>query len=155
MDESVDVLRDVPQLRPADYLTVTCRCYCGAVRLGTVAVQPLIKGFCSCTNCKRWSGTQLASACYVAPEELRVLHGEENLSLVSLRPSIIRCFCRVCGSPMMHRTAQGVAIHTGTFENQEILKDSRWDPAKGVSIHTEDQTCTLLQDALEKMGAPR
>jgi len=144
----VDIFHDVPPLTESDELVVICRCYCGAVRLGTVATEPLIKGFCSCTNCKRWSGSQIASACYVPPESLRIIQGEEHLGLVSQRPTIVRCFCRGCGSPMAHRTSKGIALHTGTFENQEILADPMWDPARGVAIHTKEQTCALLRNAL-------
>lgn len=58
---------------------------------------------CHCDDCRKVSGAAFNSALVVESAGFRITRGEGLLTAYESSPGKHRCFCRVCGSPVVTR----------------------------------------------------
>jgi len=77
-------------------------CFCGAVRI-EASGEPKGMGYCHCRSCRSWSGGPVNAFTLWAPEDVRVVAGEEQLAAYAKTAMSERQFCKVCGGHVMAR----------------------------------------------------
>jgi hypothetical protein len=82
-------------------------CHCGAVKFEVeTTLSPALR--CNCSLCRR-KGTVMAA---VAPEQFKLLSGEEFLSLYQFNTRTAKhYFCKVCGIYTFHRPRTNPSIY--------------------------------------------
>jgi hypothetical protein len=99
-------------------VVVTGGCLCGGIRfLVDGPFGPVAN--CHCSMCRRAQGCAFATNASVDRAHFRLLQGAELITEYESSPGKMRCFCRVCGSPMYsHRLAapNEVRLRFGTFD---------------------------------------
>ena len=58
---------------------------------------------CHCSMCRKAQGCAFATNASVSTERFRLLQGAEAITEYESSPGKVRCFCRVCGSPIYSR----------------------------------------------------
>jgi hypothetical protein len=98
--------------------SVTGGCLCGGIRF--VVDGPFgVVANCHCTMCRRAQGCAFATNASVARSDFQITKGADLLTEYESSPGKMRCFCRVCGSPIFsHRLAvpKWVRVRFGTFD---------------------------------------
>jgi hypothetical protein len=74
-------------------------CLCQGVTFTVSGVLPPIQ-VCYCSQCRRAQGGPVASNIPVAEAQVSWLTGLELLQRYESSPGKVRCFCKVCGSPL-------------------------------------------------------
>jgi hypothetical protein len=74
-------------------------CLCGGVQyeiLGELSDA----AYCHCSKCRRTLGAAFGTYARVRAGEFLWLSGEDLIATYESSPSVYRCFCRQCGSPL-------------------------------------------------------
>jgi hypothetical protein len=91
-------------------------CLCGAVLF---ALHPPVRNvaICHCRQCARWTGYAVAATA-VAPENLAIRSGADEIKWFSSSTHAERGFCRICGSSLFWKPADGtrIAVLAGTLD---------------------------------------
>ena len=80
-------------------MTIRGSCLCGGVQyeiLGKLCDAAM----CHCSKCRRTLGAAFGTYARVAAGEFQWLSGEDLIATHESSPSVHRCFCRRCGSPV-------------------------------------------------------
>ena len=115
----------------------TLTCHCGAVELAVNLPGDFEAHRCDCSFCRRRGAAVTA----VAVDELRVVRGEENLTLYQWGTKTAKhYFCKTCGIYTHHRRRSNpneYGVNVGGLEgvNPRDLGDIEW--ADGVN-HPSD-----------------
>ncbi len=92
-------------------------CLCGAVQFE-------IKGqinhivHCHCSQCRKAQGSSFATNGIVNSPDFNILSGKEQLTGYESTPGQTKYFCKICGSPIISKTAakpDQVRIRLGTI----------------------------------------
>lgn len=93
-------------------------CLCGAVRY-EVTGELGDAFYCHCQRCRKSSGSVLASNVRIAPQQFRVLAGQDSLkSYFNPASGVTRKFCAECGSQILSERADPpvLALRLGTLD---------------------------------------
>lgn len=121
--EGIDapVLPDLPPLDPPGAPRGSCLCR----RVSYVfESQPLRSYNCHCSRCRRARSAAYAANLFLAIDGLRFTRGEELLDSYKVPEAerFTHVFCRVCGSPMPRRGANGVVVPMGSLDDDPGLR---------------------------------
>jgi hypothetical protein len=107
-DAKSDALVEKPDMKP-----LTGGCLCGRVqyridRAGLGGASPDGKLFgpvanCHCTMCRKAQGGAFGTNASVSTERFALVQGADAITEYESSPGKLRCFCRVCGSPIYSR----------------------------------------------------
>lgn len=97
----------------------TGRCLCGAVQY---EIHGEIRNIvcCHCSECRKAQGSAFATNGIVRSDEFKILSGADALTGYEATPGQIKYFCKICGSPIISKTAsnpQQVRVRLGTIES--------------------------------------
>ena len=104
---------------------ITGGCQCGAVRYESTE-EPMVAGFCQCTNCQKFTGAGHA-ANMLLPEEGFSVTGETATYeyMADSGNQMVRYFCPACGSPV-YGTGSGrpgaVMVRAGGLDDPSIFE---------------------------------
>lgn len=101
-------------------------CLCGAVRY-EIGGAFLMAGHCHCSMCRKAHGAAFATWAFFEPGQFRWTSGEEFLTAHASSANTERCFCKVCGSPL-------VATHGGVV-GEVVLGSVDGDPGVRPAEH--------------------
>ena len=94
-------------------------CLCGAVRFEIHGpIQNIV--YCHCSQCRKVQGSAFAANGNVSADDFRLLCEADALTGYESTPGQTKYFCKVCGSPIMSRTASRpgqVRVRLGTIES--------------------------------------
>ena len=121
--------------------TEKARCHCGAVEIEAVLKQGE-EHFrrCNCSLCRR-KGAVMAA---VALEDLRIVKGEDNLSLYQWNTGVAKhYFCKTCGIYTHHQRRSNpneFGVNTGCLENYDLttLRDVPTGDGAAMSVVEAD-----------------
>lgn len=94
-------------------------CLCGAIAYEVEGeLGPIV--CCHCSMCRKAQGTAFATNAPVEAARFRVVAGEHLLRAYGSSPGKWRCFCSVCGSPILsRRDGSGmVRLRIGTLDSR-------------------------------------
>jgi len=124
--------------------TSSCKCQGVKLRISGDASDPHRgASLCYCESCRKQHATPLYMALYVAPKYVEILQGQELIQdgTRSDKPrfKLVRCFCKVCGSPIMNRIntlpddKPMIGVFPGQFDTpmHELAPD--WQPSRHVN----------------------
>jgi hypothetical protein len=97
---------------------VTGGCLCGGIRYEIDGPFGVVTN-CHCTMCRKAQGAAFATNAPVARDDFHLLKGADLLTEYESSPGKLRCFCRVCGSPIYsYRRADAgtVRVRFGTLD---------------------------------------
>lgn len=97
----------------------TGRCLCGAVRY---QIHGGIRNIvcCHCSECRKAQGSAFATNGIVRTDEFKILSGADALTGYAATPGQTKYFCKVCGSPIISKTAskpEQLRVRLGTIES--------------------------------------
>lgn len=97
-------------------------CLCGDVQFEADSV-PLI-ALCHCSNCRKANGAPFEAGALVPSNAFRLIKGEDLIHAYESSPGVRRCFCRVCGSRVPSRSADGKQyfVPAGLFDDDPGIK---------------------------------
>lgn len=78
---------------------MTGACLCGAVKY-EITGEPMFSAYCHCTRCRRFTGAAAEAAIGVAPDQLTVTQGKDNITRFDPEGWASREFCTTCGSSL-------------------------------------------------------
>ena len=96
-------------------------CLCKAVQY-TVNGDPVWCAHCHCADCRRHSGSAVATFVGVQKEHFTLAAGE--FARIESSPGVLRSFCARCGTPMAYERdeLQGeIHLYLGTLEHPEAI----------------------------------
>lgn len=95
-------------------------CLYGAVRFEiTGGIRNIV--YCHCSQCRKAQGSAFAANGIVQADDFRVVAGQDALKAYESSPGKAKYFCKICGSPIMSRSASRpdqVRIRLGTVESE-------------------------------------
>ncbi|MEO0649252.1 MAG: GFA family protein [Planctomycetota bacterium] len=112
---------------------VTGTCLCGDVHF---RIRGELLGFqyCHCSRCRRFTGSAHAANCFVPPDGVEWLRGENGVGRFQLdaEPGFPTSFCQRCGSslPSLSSTGKYWVVPAGTLNEDPGLRPARsifWD----------------------------
>jgi hypothetical protein len=77
-------------------------CFCGAVQIEATG-EPKAMGYCHCRSCRSWSGGPVNAFSLWAPEDVRIVAGEDSLATYAKTAMSERQYCKQCGGHLMAR----------------------------------------------------
>ena len=80
-------------------MTIRGSCLCGGVQYEILG-EPKDVAYCHCSMCRRALGAAFGAYARVDADEFTWLSGEKLIVTYESSPSVYRCFCRICGSPL-------------------------------------------------------
>lgn len=104
---------------------VTGSCLCKEV---TYAIKGNLGIFqyCSCSRCRKFTGSAFASNLMVSPEDFEWLKGEANVGRYELEGArhFATSFCRTCGSslPWLAQSGKAVIVPAGTLDGDPQVR---------------------------------
>lgn len=96
-------------------------CLCKAVRY-TVDGEPLWCGHCHCADCRRHTGSAVATFIGVKQDQFKLTGGE--FGRIESSPGVYRSFCATCGTPMAYEREElpgEIHLYLGTLEHPEDM----------------------------------
>lgn len=75
-------------------------CFCGAVEI-EVTGEPAGMGYCHCTSCREWSAGPVNAFTLWAPENVRIVKGEEHVRQYNKTENSDRKWCAKCGGHIL------------------------------------------------------
>jgi hypothetical protein len=98
---------------------VTGGCLCGSVRFELNGpIRNIVH--CHCSQCRKAQGSAFATNGVVNAADFSLLSGQDCLAGYESSPGQTKYFCKVCGSPIMSRTAARpglVRVRLGTIDS--------------------------------------
>lgn len=80
--------------------TLTGRCLCREIVYEINGpLGPIVN--CHCRQCRRWHGAVFRTRCTVESKNFRWLQGQELLSEYHSSETVVKTFCRICGSNLI------------------------------------------------------
>ncbi len=107
---------------------VTGGCLCGGIRYRIDGAFGVTAN-CHCTMCRKAQGSAFATNANVARDDFHLLQGADLITEYESSAGKLRCFCRVCGSPIYsYRVAEPavVRVRFGTLDG---------DPGVRAALH--------------------
>ena len=105
-------------------MTITGRCYCGALRYEAVG-EPIFKGQCHCRECQYVSGGQPNMVMGMPESGFTYTEGSPKTFRRSDLPDPVRReFCAECGTHILTRTSRvpgAVLLKVGTFDDPAVF----------------------------------
>lgn len=99
-------------------------CLCGAVAFELELYVPSdadrTVGVCHCAACRRWTGGGPVPFLVTVPERFHVEHGQELLAHYRDQSSLIRTFCRRCGTNLYQDTGLAYFVCAGALDDLEL-----------------------------------
>lgn len=104
------------------------RCLCGAVAFEVQGPVERVS-HCHCSMCRKGHGAAFATYGTVRAAQHRFTQGEAHIGRYVSSPTVERCFCTRCGSPLLwHEPGSGwLAFPLGALE-------TAWQPAQHMHI---------------------
>lgn len=97
----------------------TGSCLCGAVRYEISGpIRSIV--YCHCSQCRKAQGSAFAANGIVQTADFKILTGEDALTAYESTPGQRKYFCKICGSPILSRTAskpEQVRVRIGTLDS--------------------------------------
>lgn len=94
-------------------------CLCGAIRFEIHGkIHDIV--YCHCSRCRKAQGSAFATNGNVEANAFRIVSGEDLLNAYESSPGEFKCFCKVCGSPILSRRQdlpQRVRVRLGTIDS--------------------------------------
>lgn len=110
-------------------------CLCGAICFELLS-DPRAVSNCHCRMCQKQHGAAFATYASVPRADLKYLRGEDLLTAYNSSGSIIRKFCRVCGS---HVEWSGSTQFPDWVSIPLTLLDTAFKPGKIQDIHVQSR----------------
>jgi len=101
-------------------------CLCGAVRF-SLAERPTQAGYCHCTRCQRRTGGASSAQARIDGGTFSLTAGGEALGAWRHPDGgFEKCFCRICGSHLFSRNADGtqMSIRMSAFDEDPGVRPS-------------------------------
>ena len=112
---------------------LTGTCLCGDVQF-RITGDVLGFQYCHCSRCRRFTGSAHAANCFVSPDGLEWVRGEEGVARSRLDGDhgFPTSFCQRCGSslPSMSSTGKYWVVPAGTLDADPQIRPARsiyWD----------------------------
>jgi hypothetical protein len=104
-------------------------CLCSAVSFELV-VPPNAVSHCHCSQCRKGHGAAFASYGSVPRSKLRLLRGADSIKAYASSPTVVREFCRECGSTLFWSRLQGeyadwISVALGTLDTPILPKKQK------------------------------
>lgn len=103
------------------------RCLCGGIRYEINGdIGEIIQ--CHCQNCRKSNGTAFATNAPVRIQDFKFVQGEHLLKKFQSSEGTQRCFCEVCGSPILaikSAVPEFYRLRLGTLETPIPHKPTR------------------------------
>lgn len=114
-------------------------CLCGAVCY-ELRSEPKAVAHCHCTMCQKQHGAAFATYASIPKSDVEYVSGQELLASYNSSGSIVRKFCRVCGSSIewsgSEKYPDWISITVATL-------DTPFYPKSINEIHQESRACWL------------
>ncbi len=114
-------------------------CLCGEVKYKLLS-EPKKVSHCHCTMCQKQHGAAFATYASLPKSDLVYLSGLSSLAVYNSSSSIMRKFCKVCGSSIewsgSPQYPDWVSVSIATL-------DSPYTPKKIINIQTDTKVCWL------------
>ena len=97
-------------------------CLCKAVQY-TVDGEPQWCAHCHCADCRRHTGSALAT--FVGVEKARFSLSKGEFGVIESSPGVHRYFCATCGTPMAYERdelPEEIHLYLGTLEHPEEIR---------------------------------
>jgi hypothetical protein len=94
-------------------------CLCGQIAY-EISGEFTLATYCHCKQCRKSSGSSFATNASVNSTDFRFTAGESLLSRFESSPGQFRCFCSICGSPVVKIYAdnpQMIRIRLGALDD--------------------------------------
>lgn len=100
-------------------------CLCGGI-VFRVEDQFVLAGYCHCSECQKFSGSQCSAWGRIESEKLVVEQGEQLIQIYHKTKTGRVAFCKVCGSSLFNRQEAGefVNIRLGILDDPPSIKPS-------------------------------
>lgn len=80
----------------------TGSCLCGKVKFEiSSAISDIV--FCHCSQCRKAQGSAFGANGFVKQVDFKFASGEDSLSSYQSSHGKHRCFCKICGSPIISK----------------------------------------------------
>lgn len=124
-------MADVPS-RPLPYFSVVestdvlkGSCLCGAIAFEMQVARQFgagrAMGFCPCSRCQRWTGGAGLPFVVTVPERFSTVRGQDLMAHYRDDSSVIRTFCRRCGSSLYQDTGTTYYVSAGALEGLQTV----------------------------------
>jgi hypothetical protein len=119
-------------------------CFCGEVEISVIG-EAVAMGFCHCESCRHWSAGPINAFSLWAPENVRVVRGDEFLETFAKTDASHRKWCKSCGGHVMtdHPEMGLVDVYSA------ILPDLNFEPEVHVFY---SEKVVSIKDGLPKMA---
>lgn len=114
-------------------------CLCGAVQY-TLLSEPKKVSHCYCTMCQKQHGAAFATYASLPKEDLVYKAGEDCLASYHSSESIVRKFCKHCGSNIEWTGSKEYPDWTSVTM---ATLDTPYKPKQIVDIYTDSRCCWL------------
>jgi len=97
-------------------------CLCKAVQY-SVAREPLWCAHCHCADCRRHTGSAVATFVCFERDKFTLTAGE--FGRIESSPGVYRSFCATCGTPMAYQRDElpgEIHLYLGTLEQPEEMR---------------------------------
>ena len=74
-------------------------CDCGAIQYEVTSPAKLVVN-CHCNGCRKRNGSSYSTYCVVSQSDLKIVRGQENLTMYENSEGGKKLFCSRCGSPL-------------------------------------------------------
>ena len=94
-------------------------CLCGQVQIEITGPIETIT-HCHCSQCRKNSGTAIATNGFVSSQHFKLVEGQEKLGRFEASPGKFRYFCSVCASPVYSankKTPEYVRLRLGILDS--------------------------------------
>ncbi len=108
--------------------TIKGSCLCG--RVAYEIYPPFLRfHYCHCPRCQKATGSAFISNIFVPPKQFKWTSGDEFVIRFDLPEarSFSTCFCRVCGSPLLHLTRDGgkLVVPAVSLDDDPVIRPER------------------------------
>jgi len=120
------------------------KCFCGAVEI-TVTGEPTAMGYCHCESCRHWSAGPINAFSLWAPENVKIVKGDDLLETFAKTDASHRKWCKSCGGHVMtdHPGMGLIDVYSA------ILPSLEFEPAVHVFY---SEKVVSIKDGLPKMA---
>lgn len=107
---------------------VTGSCLCGEVAYAIKGNLGIFQ-YCSCSRCRKFTGSAFAANLLVSPRDFEWLRGEQHLGRYEIAEAkhFATAFCKLCGSslPWLAKSGKAVAVPAGTLDQDPQIRPSQ------------------------------
>jgi len=97
-------------------------CLCGGIRFELAEAPRIV--LCHCSICRKASGGPFECAARIPSAGFKLTAGQDLVSTYESSPGVCRAFCRVCGSRVPSRSADGEIyfVPAGLLDDDPCVK---------------------------------